>query len=69
MAVSRIVFDKYADSEGNITKEQFSSISYNLGHFLEGEALEAAWVSLDQNGNGMVSFDEFFRKFKLPLFI
>jgi Ca2+-binding EF-hand superfamily protein len=71
MAVSRIIFDKYADSEGNITKEQFGSISYNLGHFLEGEALEAAWVSLDSNGNGTVSFDEFFRKLKskISLFI
>ena len=67
MAVSRIIFDKYADSEGNITKEQFGSISYNLGHYLEGQALEAAWVALDSNGNGKVSFDEFLRKLKSNL--
>jgi Ca2+-binding EF-hand superfamily protein len=60
MAVSRIIFDKYdGDQDGNITKEEFSSLSYNLGHHLVGQALEAAWTTLDTNGNGTVSFDEF----------
>ena len=69
MAVSRIIFDKYdTDSDGSITKDQFQSLSYNLGHHLEGETLEAAWVVLDSNGNGTVSFDEFLSKLLLRLF-
>lgn len=70
MSVSRILFDKYdTDNDGNITKEQFSSLSYNLGHHLEGELLEAAWTTLDLNGNGSVSFDEFLSKFLFLIFL
>jgi Ca2+-binding EF-hand superfamily protein len=59
--VSLIKFEKYdSDGDGNITKEQFRSLCYSLGHCFEvGGELDAAWTVLDNNGNGFVSYDEF----------
>ena len=58
-SVMRITFDKYANEEGKLGKDEFTKFCYNMGHYLEGQAFEAAWIVLDADGNGTVSFDEF----------
>ena len=59
--VSLIKFEKFdTDKDGNITKEQFRSLCYSLGHcFDQSEELDTAWTILDSNGNGVVSYNEF----------
>jgi Ca2+-binding EF-hand superfamily protein len=58
--VSRITFDKYdTDRDGNISKDQFNGLAYNLGKYLSSEALDAAWLKLDLNGDGSLSYEEF----------
>ena len=62
--ISKIKFEQYdSDNDGNITKDQFRSLCYSLGHCFDvTEEYEAAWTILDQNGNGTVSYDEFLGK-------
>ena len=57
--LSRIVFEKYAEGEDQVTKEQFQNMSYSLGHYLEADALEAAFTMLDVDGSGCITYDEF----------
>ena len=34
-------------------------MSYSLGHYLEADALEAAFTMLDVDGSGCITYDEF----------
>ena len=57
--MSRVMFDKYnTDPSTGINKEGFHELCYSLGHYLDGEAFEAAWTILDKDGSGYISYDE-----------
>ena len=58
--MSRIIFDKYdSDSSNSISKEEFHTLCYGLGHFLEGEEFEAAWCEVESDGSGQLTYEEF----------
>lgn len=63
MTTSKIIFDKYdTDKDGNISKSEFASLCYNLGHCLINYELDAAFSIIDASNNGLISYDEFIGK-------
>mgnify|MGYP000865301267 FL=1 len=58
--VARITFDKYdSDGDGSLNKEELHNYCYNMGHCMDGETFEAAFLILDANGTGVVSYENF----------
>merc|ERR1712151_1124558 len=58
--MSKIVFDKYdKDKSGSISKAELKDICYSLGHPLSDAELTIALKVLDEDGNGVISYNEF----------
>ncbi|TPX43516.1 hypothetical protein SeLEV6574_g05020 [Synchytrium endobioticum] len=60
--VSRIVFDKYdLDHSGSIEISEFRKLVYEFGYYLSEDELTMAVRVLDVDGDGSISYDEFFK--------
>ena len=58
--MSQIVFEKYdTDGTGSISKEEMRSLCYDKGYHLSEEKIDSAMATLDVDGTGEVTYDEF----------
>lgn len=58
---AREIFSRFdRNTNGSIDKPEFLELARAIGADMAPEALEVSWGEIDRNGNGRISFDEFF---------
>ncbi|CAM9755137.1 unnamed protein product, partial [Ectocarpus fasciculatus] len=55
-------FDK--DNSGYIDADELQVMAYHFGIWLSGDALKVALMTMDHDGNGEISYEEFLHWFK-----
>jgi Ca2+-binding EF-hand superfamily protein len=58
--LSRIIFDKFdVDNSGDISINELQAMALQFGVWLSGDALEVAMRTIDSNGDGHITYNEF----------
>ena len=57
--MSLILFEKHGGPDGFIERHAFHALVKNLGHAMDEETEEVAWVSIELDGDGKISYEEF----------
>lgn len=67
--LSRRIFDKFdVDSSGSIDIQELQKMALEFGVYLAGDSLNVAMRTIDRNGNGSITYDEFVNWFKSSSF-
>ena len=56
--MSLILFEKHGGPDGFIERHAFHALVKNLGHAMDEETEEVAWVSIELDGDGKISAEE-----------
>jgi len=60
--ISKILFDKNdRNHSGSISRAEFHDLCYSLGHYLKPEEAEQAFLMIDNDGSGGITYDEFLK--------
>jgi Ca2+-binding EF-hand superfamily protein len=63
--VSRIIFDKFdTDNSGDISINELQTMALQFGVWLSGSALDVAMRTIDSNGDGHITYEEFLNWYK-----